>query len=335
MKFSFRKRKLLVESLRSFCGWKINWAFRMNRILVFCISFLAVSIYPSEIISRIPLRSFPFLSYQKFVEIEIDGHPYLSLVDTGSAFSMIRKDVLNEITNKSYVCDSEYVGIKGDKYLTPNFQIPEVKIGDFCTESVFKEEDEKFWTDGCTIDGYSFINSVKIYLMYQVYREAVIGRDLFRKFACVFDFPHSCIFIADNMDHLIGNADEFCVVPFEMGTAGVVLSVETDLGENSFLLDSAATRSFINFSAVCERCQGSETFFSKRLRVGSNDFGGWKFRKMKIASEFGDIDGILGIDFFNRNLIGLDFECKLAYIHSPKIGSKERFTYWIKSCFGK
>lgn len=242
---------------------------------------------------------------------------------------MLRKDILDKIANKNYLSDSEYISIKGNKYCTPNFMLPAVKIGKFCTAAIFQEEDENFWTDGSSIGTYSFIKSCKTYLMYQVYREAVVGIDLFQHFACIFDFPHSSIFLANTMPELIGNGSEFCIMPFEMGKAGVIITFKTDLGEKRLLLDSAATTSLMRLS------NESETYCTSRLVINNTDLGNWTFLIMSMASEFDHIEGILGVDFFNKNIIGFDFENHTAYIQSPKLGSKERLTYWMKSYCGK
>lgn len=296
--------------------------------LLFSLIFFSNN-YSDETVSRIPIHSFPFLSNQRFAEIQIDEKQYLGLIDTGSVFSMIRKDVLNGIKIKNYISRSEFISVNGNKYMTPNFMIPRVSIGDFCLDVPFKEEDANFWMDGCTIGSYSFILSCKLYLMYQVYREAVIGMDLFKQFACIFDFPHSSIFLAENMSCLIGDASEFCLVPFEMGKAGAVSTFETNIGKKNFLFDSAASASFMRTS------QESGEYVKSTLRISGVDFGEWNFKLINITNEFDDIDGILGIDFFKSNMIGFDFKNKTAYIQSVKLGSKERFTYWIKSYFGK
>jgi hypothetical protein len=265
------------------------------------------------------------------------------LIDTGSSLSFIRKDVLNKISEKNYLSDSEYIGVNGNHYITPNFKIPELKIGNFFTEVVLKEEDKNFWTDGCAIGPHLFILTWKIQLMYQVFREALIGIDLFQKFACIFDFPHSSIFVASDMSRLIESdyfqKDEFNVLPLEMGKAGVILTLETNLGSKRFLLDSAATTSVIRLSTeekntFYETCHRGDTFISDRLAANECDFGSWEFKVIDIASEMNDIDGILGIDFFKRNIIGFDFDNQITYIQSPRLGSKERFTYWLKSYFG-
>jgi hypothetical protein len=300
----------------------------MTSYLFWLISLLSFSIvHPSETFSKIPIHSFPFLSGQRFAEIKISGKKFLGLIDTGSAFSMIRKDILDKIVDKEYVSESEYISINGNKYLTPDFRLPEVAIGHYSLQTIFKEEDENFWTKGSMIGSYSFIQSYKTYLMYQFYREAVIGVDLFRKFACVFDFPHSSIFLAKHITDLIEDQNDYFIVPFVMGKAGVTIAFETDLGIKKFLLDSAATLSLIRVSS-------EETHLKSKLSISDTNFGPWEFTIMNFSSELDDIEGILGIDFFQRNIIGFDFETKTAYIQTPKLGSKERFTYWLKSCFG-
>jgi hypothetical protein len=242
---------------------------------------------------------------------------------------MIRKDVLDEIKIKDFVSRSEFISVNGYVYITPNYIIPRVSIGKFCLDVPFKEEDSNFWTDGCTIGSHSFVSSFKLYLMYQVYREAVIGIDFLKKFACIFDFPHSNIFLAENISCLINDASDFCMVPFEIGKAGVVSTFETNLGKLNFLLDSAASASYIR------KFKESGEIIKSVLRIKDVNFGEWMFKQINISNKFSDIDGILGIDFFKNNIIAFDFKSNTAYIQSVKLGSKERFTYWIKSCFGK
>lgn len=265
----------------------------------------------------------------------------MALIDTGSAFSFIRKDVLNQIEHKKYISDSDYINIYGKKYITSNFLIPEVKIGGFVAETIFKEEAENFLAE-CVVDN-NFLISWKVHLMYQVYREAIIGMDLFQKFACIFDFPHSSIYIAKEITHIIENEDFFTAdwhsVEFELGKSGVVLMFETDLGKKRLLLDSGSTLSIIRFTdkekVAYQDNVVTREFTSKKLMINGLDFGSCNFRVMDIAGEMNDIDGLVGIEFFNKNIICLDFPNKIAHIQTPRLGSKERFNYWLKSCFGK
>jgi hypothetical protein len=255
------------------------------------------------------------------------------LIDTGSAFSMLRKDALENISKKNFVSNSEYIGINGKKYITSDFRINEVKIGDFIIGNIFKEEDENFWTEGSAIEDFSFIQSVKAHLMYQIFRAGIVGIDLFQKFACVFDFPHSSIFLANHIEEIV-DENMYKIIPFEMGRAGVILKVQTDLGIKRLLLDSAATRSLIQLSNE-ERTYTQDEYVNMKLTADGIDLGFWEFSVFNIAQNFDDIDGILGIDFFKKGIIGLDFTAKVAYIQFPKLGSKERITYWLKSYFGK
>jgi len=303
----------------------------MSQILfVFCLIFSSVLF---SAVSRIPIQSYPFLSRQRFIQFQLGKEQYLGLIDTGSAFSMLRKDVLEKIPKKSFVSNSEYIGITGEKYITSNFVVDEFKIGDFIAENIFKEEDENFWTEGSIIKNLSFIRSVKIYLMYQVFREGIIGMDLFQKFACVFDFPHSSIILANQIEEVI-DENLYSIIPFEMGKAGVILNVHTDFGIKRLLLDSAATKSLIRLSLE-ERDQVNDECVTTKLTADGIDLGCWEFNFFDIAESFDDIDGILGIDFFKKSIIGLDFTAKVVYIQFPKLGSKERITYWLKSYFGK
>ncbi len=69
--------------------------------------------------------------------------------------------------------------------------------------------------------------------------------------------------------------------------------------------------------------------------INDLSLGKWTFQVMDITKEMDDIDGLLGIEFFNKNIICLDFPNRIVHIQHPRLGSKERFTYWLKSYFGR
>ncbi len=295
---------------------------------VFCIT-------PSEGFSRIPIRSFPVISKQKFLQIQIEEKPYLVLIDTGSYGLFMKKEIINQIKNKDHVFDSEYMNFFGNKYTTPNFKIPALQIGDFFIETLLREEDENFSAD-CEVKKRF---SISWHLSY----EGMIGMDVFKKFLCIFDFPHSSIYLANEMSS-VTDTEEFLdvawhAVPFTLGKAGAILIFETDLGKKRLLLDAGSTLSAIRLTdeeKVIHKNNGNaREFTTNMLGINDLDFGLWKFYVIDIAQEVDDIDGLLGIEFFNKNMIGLDFPNGIAYIQSPRLGSKERFTYWLKSCFGK
>jgi hypothetical protein len=111
------------------------------------------------------------------------------------------------------------------------------------------------------------------------------------------------------------------------------------MGEKKLLLDAGSTLSIMRLTdeekALHQNNISNQKFSSDVLKMHDLDFGCWTFRLMDFAHEMDDIDGLLGIEFFNKNIVGFDFRNGLVYIQSPKLGSKERFTYWLKSFIGR
>ena len=54
---------------------------------------------------------------------------------------------------------------------------------------------------------------------------------------------------------------------------------------------------------------------NKTLIINGNYLGCWPFYVIQFGERWSHIDGILGLDFFKRHAIYLDFSNQLAYIH--------------------
>ena len=142
--------------------------------------------------------------------------------------------------------------MKGIVYEPQNFLIPKINIGPIkFKEIVLSEHIIK--------DSYVFIRSEKLknqgIANKRQFIDGVIGLPLFTNFDCFFDFPHSQILIAINMNDLVKEAkcnfENFVQIPFNLDKEGVVLSVQTDIGKKRLLLDTGATQSV--FKNVCRR----------------------------------------------------------------------------------
>ncbi len=274
------------------------------------------------------------------MEFEIGEERYKALIDTGSSFSFLRKDVLEKIQNKKLYSHSEMMSYKGDRYLTVDFQVPQIKIGNLFTESVITEEIPDFWKNGSTLGYQAYLLYFKLWLLHEVYREGLIGRNVLEKYTCIFDFPHAHMFLAEKPLSL-EQAESlltmgFASLPFEMTNAGPVFTFQTDFGDKKFILDTGATHSIVRLSEDEKKYFGRKRKISTGKLMGNGiNFGKHTFLIIDMAAEQARIDGIVGLDFFKQNTICFDYEHKIAYIQTPKLGSKERFNYWWKSWMGR
>ena len=119
--------------------------------------------------------------------------------------------------------------------------------------------------------------------------------------------------------------DNYCLekmvqVPFEVDhLQGYVLKVETDLGIKRFMLDTGATHNLIKPSILEDRPRENwfaeiQRYHSSKFILGDKDFGSTPFVVLEISPAFGNLDGILGMEFFKEYVIYLDFEKKIAHI---------------------
>lgn len=100
---------------------------------------------------------------------------------------------------------------------------------------------------------------------------------------------------------------------------GILLFVDTDWGKRRFFLDTGCTKSAIRREcipedAVCKEW-GPETmaYYTSHFWIGGKDFGEQSFLLFPFASDLEKIDGTLGMDFFKKHRVYLDFANRVAY----------------------
>ena len=148
-----------------------------------------------------------------------------------------------------------------------------------------------------------------------------VGREFFQKGKfhkgkLLFDFLQGALFIVNDEKFLKNYClEKFAQAPLEERPEGFVVTLETDFGPRKFSLNSGADMSFIRRSlaehkAIEELPSGLQLVTSDHFSAGSIDLGYQKLGLYDLRE--GDIDGILGIDFFMRTIY-LDVEAGKAY----------------------
>jgi hypothetical protein len=107
-------------------------------------------------------------------------------------------------------------------------------------------------------------------------------------------------------------------VPLIMNAYGLVISAQTDLGQKKFLLDTGFTTNVIRSSLLDRQLfqdeKPEEMFVTSKFLIGERDFGKQEFCPLDIAEAFDDLDGFLGMPFFQNHAVLLGFQNHLAYI---------------------
>jgi hypothetical protein len=190
--------------------------------------------------------------------------------------------------------------------------------------AIAREENIDFLLRGCQILPDIPFLRLTIAKLYMSRVNGRIGWPLFQQMNCFFDFPNSVMFVAKDMKTLQDEAgcalDGFVKTSFDLSHCGLIVSVETDLGRRRFLLDTGSTWSLFKNSQVEKK---GRSFTTDKFQIGGTDFGKTKFCLYEFSDLF-EVDGVLGVDFFKRHAICIDFHNKIAYINPSR---KSRFIF--------
>ena len=287
---------------------------------IFCLIIYAQYHAKNRSYLRLPVQLLQPLD-DPLVTIEIGGYPYSMHVDLGSSETLSLQNRYIKKTKKKKKLDPiQRINIKGIVYESKNYLIPSAKFGNFKFYNVNLSEDVEI---DCCIFARSeeFKNRMKRRKLQFI--DGVMGRSIFMNFDCFFDIPNLEIILAKNIDALINDAgciiEHFVQIPFSLSREGIILSVQTDLGVQKLLLDTGANISAIRASLVekelaKEEETGKMVFESKSLVLNGTDFGNCEFLLYEFSDLIKEFEGVLGMDFFKKHAICLDFHNKVAYI---------------------
>jgi hypothetical protein len=149
--------------------------------------------------------------------------------------------------------------------------------------------------------------------------------------ALFLDLGHSNFFVISDVSRFHGDGysiESILKIPYEWNH-GFVIEIETDFGKGKFLLDTGLTFSLLRESFVKGKdsveAQGDlKRVISSKFQIGGEDFGREAFYSYPLGSSVGAVDGILGMNFFKRYALLLDFKNNVVYIgRSQNRGAKK------------
>lgn len=264
-------------------------------------------------ITRIPVHFCP-ASDRPYIKIEIEGVKYSCLVDLGSSHPIDLQDkYINHIINKTQAGEAKYYDAKGVMFVTQKYRIPKIKIEDVLFQDIFIYKENSEFLNKESQYWHSFWNLIQ-HKMELLTIQGRVGRKPFEKLDSLFDFPHSSIFFLKDLASSIASIgysmDQLVSVPFQIESCGVVLTMETEDGIKKLCLDTGATHSVLRNSSLKSEAKVT-------LKMGSHNFGVWHFKAYPLSDEL-PCDGILGVDFFKKHLIGFSLQNQMVYIQPLK-----------------
>lgn len=274
---------------------------------------LGAPVWAEDLFVKVPVW-FPMMMRVPIIKIEIEGVVLKMVVDLGAGCDlMLRKEVLDRISDKLVLSEVDYLDVLGNSYTTPLFQIPLVKIQDFEFSDLIALEEKPDFIKNGSVANKGILTA----------REALrstdgrIGLGMLCRYNILFDFPRGFFMEVKGIFPIGAHMVE---IPFEVTECGVVFTIDTDFGRRRFILDTGASLSFVNASLIKaglekEWVAGINRYKCRKFIIGEKDFGCRQLCLLNISERFeNDFDGILGVDFFRDHKIYLDFNEYKAFI---------------------
>lgn len=236
---------------------------------------------------RIPLdfsHEFPIMQ----VEIEGKSHPLILDLGIPCEFAL-KRDVLEAISKKERVGTHTTIDLEGQEYTAPKYLLQRVRMQNGEVIHTIAEEDND---------------------IVQADISGRVGRNTLQTCNLLLDFSRSLLFILKNFEDAKGySIRDFQEIPFTLTRWGALFTIETDLGTKRFFINTSAPLSTIRKSELSQ-----EKMITSKFKIGEVDLGKTHLDIANIAPSLNDIDGYLGVDFFKRNVIYLDYQKSKALI---------------------
>jgi hypothetical protein len=260
------------------------------------------------------------------IEVDIQDTKYSLKMDLGSKFQLsLSKCILNQLNKKNagMLLSRDMLG---NAYETPAYLIPKIKIGDFSYVDILANEE----SDDFVLNTIFWMDTNKSKDPFED-QTGTIGRGLLEKRNLLLDFYNSIVFISNDIKRLKKagyHLEDFKKCFFDIGRTGLILTINTDMGEIRFSLDTGSTVSFIrpsfapNFTS--ERKKYGLLFITTSIfEIAGKDFGNMNLYLQNITPELNEIDGILGMDFLKNHIVYIDYKDKVVYIGDSTLGLQE------------
>ncbi len=245
--------------------------------------------------------------------IQIQGHTIPLIFDTGASRTSLSlsKNIVKKLnlkitpTNKKACFHDD----TGKKTCLKIYNIPKIKIGQSTMLNVPCQLMDKLW-GGHYDEGFKWFEAA---------RNGVIGRDLLQKFNVLIDYKQSKVIFTKLGQYPTGySVKKWMSVPFTKKTFvinakinGSNVNLILDTGANSSIMKSTAKISVEKKSCASKNNLTCQYFKTKSFQIGGHQILTTKFVLQK--DNFPFFDGLLGTNFFKKNLVFLDFKQMRVY----------------------
>jgi hypothetical protein len=289
---------------------------KKNRIflllLVSCVCFLCVFFTKKDskqmTISKFTEARVPC------IEVTIENQTLSAELDLGfSGVIEFSQDFLNTLREKTLQSSKTMCGIRGKKYETNIYELPSMQIGDKTFVQLLADERTYDFKSDATIGDSTPPSKGE---------DCVLGWKLFENTNLLLDLRKGKIAFCENASDLERQGYDLsrCAqVPLTTERGLLEIDVETTRGILRCILDTGATYNVLNTSLKEDQnlndayTHPEDEFETPFLLVNGTNLGPAKFLCLPFNLPI-HIDGLLGVDFFMKNWVYLDFKKKEAYI---------------------
>jgi hypothetical protein len=240
-----------------------------------------------------------------FTEVEIQGktYPFNITLDFTRFPLYLTKDILSKMDKNpkkiiKTITNENEMEVK-------TYSISKIKMGDLIFSDVLVREvdNEKEKPKG----------TEKII--------ADIGLKFFERNNLLLDFANSTIISCSDLNKLkqVGySIEEMAKTAFEIGSKGLILHVNTDLGVLKLRISTMNTWSLIDSCLIKDKETKDGTldlsiFTTSSFIIGGQNFGEKDLMLYDFSESF-DADGYIGMDFLESHVIYFDFKNKTAFV---------------------
>jgi hypothetical protein len=256
--------------------------------------------------------------------IQIGDKTILSLLDLGfTGYFSISKEILDQISDKTYLVSQTTYGFKGNGYESKNFSVPKVRIDNTVSfyDVPVQEETEQFNIDARVIREDGITPSSEA---------GKIGWKIFKLFNLFLDLGNDTIVFCDSLSTLEQQGyavSTFTKTPLTSERGLIEMEAETSNGHLLCVLDTGSTCNILNEKSQKDTDTNELVFDPKdsfempSFTIDEKEFGPLAFRRIPIELPI-HVEAILGMDFFKKNMVFLDFTNNLIYL-APSVKNKE------------
>lgn len=224
----------------------------------------------------------------------VNGKPRVLFLDLGGKMPLALKSSAAEDSDVAYTgATQHFVSSNGTSSDVKSFKARDFEAGTVRLES---------------IDGSTLPDS-----LYSFPQDGYLGSGFLRRFLVVFDYRHgeARLYSSNNLEVMHRECGTH-VFPMSFSRGFAEITVETELGRRSFLLDTGSNQNVARPGTNPILGAAGTGFTYQKFEVGAQDLGPASFLVMPYAAP--DVDGVLGRVFFSKHIVCIDASADRAAV---------------------